>query len=272
MRYVHHGDLAGSESRNLYSWQLLAAALDRTRARYGAYTLDVSPLVEERPNGTSLIAGEGGITVSVLTSRASFADKLIPVRIPIDRGLLGYRLLLIRDADQARFRGLAKSRDLRSVSFGALSSWTDAPIMRQAGLTVETGDSFDGLFKMLAAHRFDALSRGVGEIESDLADRRKNLPGLAIEQSLLLHYPMPVYFWFRNDAEGRKLAERVETGLRAMLADGSFDTMFHRKFDSQLARLDFAHRQVIELENPLLPPDEPLDDRSLWYEPQRKTD
>jgi hypothetical protein len=120
---------------------------------------------------------------------------------------------------------------------------------------------------MLAAGRFDALSRGAGEIEHDLDERRKELPGIVVERSLVLHYPLPVYFWFRADEEGKALAERVGLGLRQMVADGSLDGLFHQEFDPILASLDLAHRHIIELKNPLLSADEPLADSSLWYKP-----
>ncbi len=267
MRYVYHRDPGSDDSRNAYAWRLLGAALDRTRARYGEYVLAPSVVDDERPNAASLLRSEGRISVSVFTPRVEYQGKLVPVRIPIDRGVLGYRVLLIHAGDQAKFEAVLGLDDLKPVSFGALASWVDVAVMRHAGLTVVTGDSFDGLFKMLTARRFDVLSRGAGEVEHELETRGKTLPGIVLEKTLVLHYPLPVYFWFRDDREGRRMAERVRTGLRAMLADGSFDTLFHQEFDPLLAPLDLAHRRIIELDNPLLPAGEPLEQRDLWYRP-----
>ncbi len=267
MRYTYHRDPGSDDSRNAYAWRLLGAALDRTRDRFGDYVLAPSETVDERPNAASLLRGEGRISVSVFTPRTDYVGKLVPVRIPIDRGVLGYRLLLIHAGDQEKFDTVRGLRDLGPLRFGALASWADAEILRHAGLTVVTGDSFDGLFKMLSARRFDVLGRGAGEVGRDLATQRKNLPDVVVERTLALHYPLPVYFWFRGDQEGHRMAERVRTGLRAMLADGSFDALFHQEFDPIIAPLDLAHRHIIELENPLLPADEPLADRSLWYRP-----
>jgi len=267
MRYIYHRDPGSDDNRNAYGWRVLRAALDRTRDRYGDYVLEPGSITDERPNATSLLHGDGGITISIFTARTGYEGKLIPVRIPIDRGILGYRLLLIHAGDQTKFSGVRALGDLKRLKFGALVSWTDVPIMRQAGLAVETGPSFDGLFKMLAAGRFDALSRGAGEIEHDLDERRKELPGIVVERSLVLHYPLPVYFWFRDDEEGKALAERVTLGLRQMVADGSLEDLFHQEFDTILASLNLAHRHVIELKNPLLSAEEPLAERALWYRP-----
>jgi ABC-type amino acid transport substrate-binding protein len=267
MRYIYHRDPGSDDSRNAYAWRVLQAALDHTIAGHGAYLLGPGSITDERPNATSLLQGDGGITVSVFTARTGYEGKLIPVRIPIDRGILGYRLLLIHQADQAKFAGIRKLDDLKSLTFGGLVSWADVAIMRHAGLTVVTGPSFDGLFKMLAVRRFDVLSRGASEIGHDLDERRTELPDIVVERSLVLHYPLPVYFWFRDDREGKVLAQRVDLGLRQMVADGSLDALFHQEFDPILGPLDLAHRHVIDLDNPLLSAEEPLRDRALWYVP-----
>ena len=252
MRFVYHRQPGVDDSRNAYAWRLLGAALDHSRARYGDYVLAPSDIADERPNAVSLMHGDGGISVSVFTQRADYAGKLLPVRIPIDRGVLGYRLLLIHADDQPRFDAVRTIGDLKWARMGALAPWADVAVMRHAGLTVVTGDSFDGLFRMLSARRFDALSRGANEIGREFAARGKDMPGVVIERSLVLHYPMPAYFWFRDDRQGRKMAERVEAGLKQMQGDGSFEALYHAEFDPLLAPLDLAHRRVIELENPLL--------------------
>ncbi|HMA48873.1 MAG TPA: hypothetical protein VKP60_03915, partial [Magnetospirillaceae bacterium] len=157
--------------------------------------------------------------------------------------------------------------DLRPFRFGLLPVWDDVPVMIVAGLTVVPGESYDGLFRMLAADRFDAFSRGVTEILPDYDRARAAAPGLAIEPHLLLHYPLPLYFWFSSDEAGRRRAARVEAGLRAMEADGSLRKMFDEEYADLETRLDLAGRRVIELPNPLLDGQDPLGVSSLWYRP-----
>jgi membrane-bound lytic murein transglycosylase MltF len=139
--------------------------------------------------------------------------------------------------------------------------------MRNGGLTVMTGVSYEGLFKMLATGRFDGLNRAATEISEEF-DRRKDLfPNLAIERHLLLHYPFPNCFWFPNTDEGRVRAERVRVGMREMLQDGSLRQLFDQYYGSMIAQLDLDHRRIIEIDNPLLGADEPLDDAKMWYRP-----
>jgi len=267
MNFVYHRDPTEQDDRNRYAWTLLAAALDHTRDRYGDYSLTASDIIDERPNAYTLMTGEGGITVSVFTPRAAYDGKLIPVRIPIDRGMLGLRVLLIHAADQKIYNQVRTLADLRRIRFGALAPWVDVTILRNAGLSVVTGSSFDGLFKMLVAGRFDAFSRGYGEATAELAQRRQDLPGIVIESHLLFRIPMPVYFWFADSEAGRRRAVRVREGLLAMIDDGSFDTLFRAEFGPIVERLNSEHRRIIDIANPLLGPDEPLDDDRLWFRP-----
>jgi hypothetical protein len=139
------------------------------------------------------------------------------------------------------------------------------PILEGAGLTVVQGGSYEGLFKMLAARRFDAYNRSASEIWQELESRKGEIPGMAIERHLLLHYPLPAYFWFARSEQGRRLAERVRVGLDSMVADGTLEVMFDQQYAPLIAPLDLDHRKVIELPNPILGRHEPLRDVRLWY-------
>jgi len=92
--------------------------------------------------------------------------------------------------------------------------------MQALGSRVVAGENYDGLYRMLSARRFDAFSRGVTEIGPDFKRGQQFASGLAIERHLLLHYPLPVYFWSTNDADGKRRAERVRVGLASMVAGG----------------------------------------------------
>ncbi len=265
--FVYYQDPHDNSQRNQYAWDLLAQALEHTRAAYGPFTLGPSSVAEERPNANSLLNGIGGITVSVFAAPMNLHDKIIPVRFPIDRGMLGFRVLEIREGDQTRFDAIANRDDLKSIPIGSMGFWADTAIMRRAGLTVVTGDSFEGLFKMMGAGRCDAVTRGYGEAIREMTERPWGDAPIAIERHLLLHYPMPVYFWFRNTAEGRLSAARVEAGLWAMQADGSFEAFFRKAFAGTIARIEHDRRLIVELNNPLLGDQEPLKDERLWYRP-----
>lgn len=267
MTFVYPRDEGDVDLRNQYFWRVLRAALEHTRDRWGDYTLKPSIAMLERRRLYVLQHKEGGINVSLFPAQEGLEDKLVPVRIPVDRGLLGYRVMLIRESEQPRFDAVRSLDDLKQFTFAHMSWWEDVAVLKAAGLKVVSGTSYEGLFKMLNAGRFDAFNRSASEIVQEYTVRQKDLPQVAIEKHLLLHYPMPDYFWFSNTVEGRKRAERVGTGLREMIADGSLQALFDEEFGPLIKRLDLDHRLVIELPNPLLGEGEPLGDAALWYRP-----
>jgi hypothetical protein len=52
-----------------------------------------------------------------------------------------------------------------------------------------------------------------------------------------------------------------------MVADGSFDSVFARRFGKLLRNLNLRQRVVIELGNPYLPAWVPLKRKELWFDP-----
>ncbi|RBH45945.1 hypothetical protein C3F00_037375, partial [Pseudomonas sp. MWU13-2860] len=101
-----------------------------------------------------------------------YERRYLPVRIPIDRGLLGYRVLLIRAARQPEFAKVTTLAELRRFSIIQGEGWGDIAVLRRAGLKVETDSSYDGLFRMLDRGLGDAFSRGVTEVEREIRDYR----------------------------------------------------------------------------------------------------
>ena len=273
MIFVYHSDHAAPKTgepaspRNQYTMNVLREALERTRAAYGDFTLTPSAVMHEKYRPSALEHGDEGINISVFPAKAGLGDRLIPVRVPIDRGLIGYRVLTILAADQPRFDAIQDAEGLKPFHFGLLGSWEDVEILQHDGVPVETSPSQEGLFRMLNAKRLDALNNAVPPVAQLFEQYHPAYPALAIEKGLLLHYPMPVYFWFRNTEDGRLRAERLRIGLESMVKDGALNALFQKYYGKMLKRLDFEHRRIVELPNPLLDGHDPLDDAALWYRP-----
>jgi len=260
-------DVSGNHDNYVYA--LLDEALRRTAGKWGPYDLRTVAEVPRNRQIRELETGSGGITFAVLGTAHDIGKHLRPIPIPVDKGLEGYRLLLVRRADQPRFSSVHASADLKPFIFGQNFTWDDVDVLRANGLAVQTGDDFDGLFQMLNRGRFDAFPRGVGEIGREFLEYSQHDPGLAIEKDLVIHYPLPIYFWFPRTPEGDKRADRLEEGLRAMLADGGFDALFWKYHRAVLQGLGLAHRRVLELDNPFLPSETPLSDSHLWLSPEQ---
>ena len=186
---------------------------------------------------------------------------LLPVRIPIYKGLIGWRIGLVREVDAERFASVRTLADLRALTLGQGHDWPDTEILRGNGLSVYGVDDYESLFRMLRQGRFDYFPRSVLEIWQE-RDRHAG-QGLVVEPHLLLRYPAVAYYFVnrRNTA----LARVIERGLERALADGSFDQLFLKFYGPSLEAARLDQRTIIDLSNPLLPSDTPLSRDAFWY-------
>ena len=268
MRYVHNAPESPLDRRYLYHWKILETALERTRAKYGAYLLESARFMTEERQRFELTHATGSLTVIYLGTTPSMEKELLPVRIPVDKNLGGYSVFLIRRARQADFAGVKTLDGLRPFTLGLGLGWIDVDILRSNQLRVVTGSSYNGLFEMVENGRFDALLRSVTEVLDEYESRRTRMADVGIEEHLALYYPMPMYFWFSRTDAGRQLAARAEEGMRLMIADGTYDRIFASFHDDKIRRLDLSHRRLVKINNPFLGPETPVQDTRLWFDPQ----
>jgi ABC-type amino acid transport substrate-binding protein len=265
MRYIYDSPESPQDIRYLYQWQILKTALDRTTAKYGPYVMEPAPTMTEKRQAFELQSGTGRITVMYLGTTQELEQTLTPVRIPVDKNLGGYNVLLIRRSDKDRFAGVKTLDDLRKFTIGLGYGWVDVGILQAAGFDVVTGTSYDGLFQMLENGRFDAFLRAAVEVLGELEERTSQMPDLAIEDNLILYYPLPMYFWFSRTAEGARLAARAQEGMIAMIEDGTYDRIFMEYQGEKIRRLHLASRLILRIDNPNLGPETPFSDTRLWF-------
>jgi len=192
-------------------------------------------------------------------------ERLQPIRICIFRGLLGYRVLMIKEGTQHKFDGMKTLEDLKRVSLGQGQFWADTSVLTANNLNVVKVLKYEGLFYMLDGDRFDAFPRGAHEPWSEM--QRYPKLALDVEKNLLLSYINPFYF-FVNKSNTR-LAQDVERGLRIALEDGSFNEYFLNDptVKDVIAKANLKSRTLIHLENPGLPEKTPVNDKLLWLDP-----
>ena len=263
MRFVYPPPEAVGDERHLYYWQLLDAALAANRDQYGDYNARSYALPMTFQRGAAEVEA-GGRRVNII-SRATNRDlekRLLPVRIPLDKGLLGVRLFLIMPETQPRLDQVRTLADLRRFTIGQSSSWSDVRILQSAGFKLVLADAYLPLFSMLAARRFDLFSRGAVEIEAEFASHRAL--GLMIERRVLLHYPMPRYFFVPRTPEGERMAQRIEDGLWRLRRSGEFERRYQAWKKLVLKDLELSGRIVFRLPNPELSPETPLADKFWW--------
>ena len=255
-----------TDNRDAYKIQLLELALETTVDEFGPYECLPSSSVMTESRMDALMARGDGSTLNVIFKPTTIdrEQSMLPVRIPIMKGLLGYRVFLIHEDSQPAFRNVKSIEDLHGFKVGQGQGWRDVEVFRHNGIPVVAVPDYETLFAMLAGKRFDGFSRGITEAPHEFDERKNLYPAMRIETDLLLHYPWPVYFFAMRNDEGRRLAQRIERGLQILIANGQFNALFDQYHKGSLANLRLGDRRLIALENPLLPPETPLDQPQFW--------
>ncbi|NGZ82796.1 substrate-binding periplasmic protein [Duganella aceris] len=245
-----------------YPVRLLQLALERAGQDYALQATSV--MMRQNRSLAELSNGRVIDVMWTMTSQQRERD-LLPIRIPLDMGLIGWRLLLIRKRDMARFAAIRRVAELRALDALQGHDWPDTDILRGNGFKVQTASDYAGMFKMLESGRVDYFPRAVFEIWNEA--QAFAAQGLVVAPGLALHYPAAFYY-FVNRAN-TKLAAAIQEGLESMLADGSYERLFQDYFGEMVARSELGARRVFELRNLLLSPATPLARRQLWYRPAR---
>ncbi|MDX1588334.1 MAG: hypothetical protein R3296_05300 [Oleiphilaceae bacterium] len=229
---------------------LVQMALDKT-PEYPDLTLVASkPMGQGRALRELREGRRSKVAVANVATSPEREDQLLPIALPFDRGLLGYRVCLIREGNQAHFDGIdsVASFNRRGLLIGQGRHWPDRIILQSNGLNVVTAAHFQNLFAMLRRSRFDCFLRGAGEVLIDL--QQQDTKGLTVERNLLFRYDMPSYLFVGPD--NTQLALRLELGIRRAMESNDFNDYFNRYFRPAIVELRLYERQTIRLENPYL--------------------
>lgn len=243
--------------RETYPIKVLTLALKKSGVEY---TMAAFPAEMAQSRALMQLAQGHDITITWTMTSKEREQGLLPIRIPIDKGLLGWRLFLINKKDQAEFAKVKSLTDLKLHTAGQGHDWPDTAILQSSGLSVQVAPKYDNLFRMLQVRRFDYFPRSVMEIWDEQKRFAQN--GVVVEETLLVQYPAPYYFFVnKND---KALASAIENGLNIAIKDGSFDVLFNQAFGDAILRAHLNTRTRLQLNNPLLPAETPLSRKELW--------
>lgn len=206
----------------------------------------------------------GKIDVIWTATNMDMEENALPVRVPLYKGLLGHRILIVHKDNARMFDSVDTMADVRKFRYGQGVGWTDTTIMQANGMKVVPATKYEGLFHMTDGKRFDAFPRGVHEPWAEL----KNNPDLelTVDKNLMFVYTMPYYLMVTPTRPD--LAADIERGLLMAVEDGSFDERF---FNDEMVKMvlkyaNLKDRRILQLRNPELPPKTPLDNPKLWID------
>jgi ABC-type amino acid transport substrate-binding protein len=240
-----------SPARQRYELEVLREVVEATGETHG----DAS-IVEDRTNyplakDESNVFQTGVDLFVTVKGYAKFLDReKIIVDHPIARGLLGKRLMVVREDRLEEFASISDEDSLKAKTVGIPETWVDAELFRFNGYQVNEIGSFEDIFQRLANGEFDYVSLGAIEIEDAFYRLAKPVGGLAIDYHLLINYPMPLVFYVHP--EQQELANRIREGIKMISQNGQLDALFNRHFGKMIEGLHLAPRRTFHLKNPAL--------------------
>jgi hypothetical protein len=249
---IIHADLPPEQApKNTYRAELYKLLLDVTRPEFGDYQLQsyTGAIAARRQ---ALLMSEGvQLNVHWASPGTPIAEADV-IKIPVDiqRGLLGYRVCLTTAPINFPWADVVDLKSLELVRIGQVDSWPDSDIYTFNRLNLVGTPSFDGLFEMLAANRFDCLALGVDEVGTIYREKKAKFANMRIEESLIIHYEFPVYMYV--SAKRPDIAKRLRRGFEIIQHNGQFDGLFERYVARDLVTLKLQSRRIICLKSPYI--------------------
>ena len=243
-----------SPARQSYETALLQACLKATEQEYGSVDVQVDNTDYPSADDEANTFNEGADILVTVAGNVKFKDKKkLVIHQPLTKGLLGYRLLLVKDESLAKFAQIKQPQQLQALSIGIPHTWADADLFRHNRYKVVEQGSLENLFTLLHNGTFDYVALGVNEIEEIFEHRAVPIGGISIEPSLMFYYPFPLIFYVNP----RKpvLAQRIGKGLKLIGLSGEHETLFSQHHGNVAQRLNLRNRQILTLTNPMLPDD-----------------
>lgn len=200
-----------------------------------------------------------------MTSEA-LEEEFHAIKIPVYRGLFGFRIPLVAANHINRFADVKTLNDLNQYKAGSGTYWPDTSIIRHNSIPVVTTLKYKNLFPMLEGGRFDYFPRGLNEPWGEI-ERFASL-NLAVDKHIMFQYISPVYFFVKKQSALVPTLTRV---LNEMADNGDIKSLFFADPDIQkaLTAANVGSRTVFKLENPSLPKGTPIDREHLWFNPNQ---
>jgi len=247
-KLVIPGNYQGKEIRNPYVDELLHLIFNKLDIDL---TIDYIP--ESMTQGRALKALSDGelINLNWAVTTKEREQQLLPIRIPIYQGMIGWRVFFIRTEDQYKFSLVNNVTDLQKFLAVQRFDWPDYKILLANDLNVGGNIPFDKMYEAVISGLADFYPRSVLEVIREKNNYTLNDKGLSIERSLLIKYPSAYYFFVNT--KDVILAKTIGKGFKIAIEDGSFESLFLRYYGENLKKLELDKRHTFELNNPYFP-------------------
>lgn len=251
--------ISATDQRANYPVALLELALNNTGVRF-----KLIPSERRLQQNQALKQLENNREVDVVWSMTDNTREvdLLPIRIPIFKGLIGYRVFLVKEEQLPKFTFITEKSALMTLKPIQGHDWPDTKILQSNGFDVVTSKEYGALFTLLDQSQGDYFPRSIVEVWEE-ADLYKNINSTVVEPNLGINYPTAMYFFVNK--RNATLARLLENGLEKAISNGEFDKLFYKTHQGYIERANIDQRRFFELDNPLLPIETPVQRSELWF-------
>lgn len=261
--YIYPRSESLKDSRQRYPVAILEHCSAQSKFEW---SINPSQLLMNQGRSIRQLAKNQDIDILWTVTSKEREQTLLPIRIPIDRGLIGWRLFLIAENRQPVFDLIDSVDALKTLAAGQGHDWPDTAVLLRNGFKVSTTPNYEPLFDMLALDHIDYFPRSVAEIQREQQQHIDQ--HIIIEKNLALHYPAALYFFV--NPKNVKLAERLTSCLNEMVATGELKRLFYSYYGIDIKKANLPSRRIFTVPNELLSADTPLNQPALWFNPEEQ--
>jgi ABC-type amino acid transport substrate-binding protein len=253
--------IEGTDERTVFFIQLLKTALAQSDKKYMVRG-SMPGLTSARQVQMTLT---GDIDVVWITNNTEGSQHLMPIEIPLDKGLIGWRIFLINKGDQPVFSAIKTLEDLQKIPLGQVQYWHDTEILRANNFSVVPTPTYPSTFKMLKRKRFLYFPRSISEIWNEQENQKHH--DIVVEKDLLIQYPVAYFFYVSKS--NMALADDIKNGLEKIIKTGVYEQLFQEYNGKYIALTDLPNRRIFRLENPFLKDSMVMKYKDYWFQPER---
>lgn len=247
------------DPRSQYPVKLLALAFDQTGVKY---KLTPSDRIFIQSKALKQLSENRELNVVWTSTDKSREKDFLPIRIPIYKGLIGWRVFLINQHKKSEFDRVNELDELRKYTPAQGHDWPDTKILQANGFNVFTTVSYMELFNSLVQSQSDFFPRSLVEAWDEV-ESLSTIDEIMVESRMGVRYPVAMYFFVNK--QNTTLARVLTDGLEKAIANGEFEKLFLEYHAEDLRKANLNQRRFFLLDNPLLPEKTPLERPELWY-------
>lgn len=258
---TYPGPLYEGDERHKYPEALLKLALEKTGVRYEMVS---SSRLKYQSKALRQLRENLEVNVVWSMTDRQREEDLLPIRIPIAKGLIGWRVLLTHKNKPFYSKTLSNIADLLVYSPVQGIDWPDTKILQANGFNVLGAQNHSEAASLISRQQADFYPRSVIEALAELNEDGAD-PDIRLKEGIALQYRAAMYFFVNK--RNVTLARLLEVGLQRAIEDGSFDELFYQHHTDMFERIDLENITYFELDNPLLPINTPVYETKYWYVP-----